>query len=105
MKKFRLAATVMMIVVLSLGIANQNVNDRTMTGCKVEFVSTVVATPAPTEAITSCGYVYVGAHFGNDFLNIGKITDMNKALLSGKTVTIKATGIGFLSAYEIIADK
>jgi hypothetical protein len=105
MKKFSFAAIVMIIVVLSFGITNQNANDRTLTGCKVDFVSTTFASPAPAQAFTSCGYVYVGAHFGKDMLNTGKITEMNAALLSGKTVTIKATGMGFLMAYDITVDK
>lgn len=105
MKKFWFAGIVMIIVVLSFGIINQNVNDRTMTGCKVTFMSNPFANTAPANAVTSCGNVYVGAHMGKDFLNPGKIADMNAALLSGKTVTIKATGVGILVAYDITADK
>jgi hypothetical protein len=104
-KKFSFAAIAMIITVLSFGIISQNVDDRTMTGCKVSFMSNPFANTAPANAITSCGYVYVGAHMGKDFLNPGKIADMNAALLSGKTVTIKATGIGFLVAYDIIVEE
>lgn len=105
MKKFSLAAIVMILTVLSFGIINQNVDDRTLTGCKVSFMSNPFANTAPANAITSCGNVYVGAHMGKDLLNPGKIADMNDALLSGKTVTIKATGIGILAAYDITVDK
>lgn len=105
MKKFSFAGIVMFIVVLSFGIINQNVNDRTMTGCKVSFMSNPFANTAPANAFTSCGNVYVAAHMGKDFLNPGKIADMNAALLSGKTVTIKATGVGILMAYDITVEK
>ena len=76
-----------------------------MTGCHVSFTSNPSANTAPANAITSCGNVYVGAHMGKDLMNPGKIVDMNAALLSGKPVTIKATGVGILAAYEITAEK
>ena len=105
MQKFMIVGVVMILSVLSLGIINQNINDRTMTGCHVSFTSNPFANTAPANAITSCGNVYVGAHMGKDLMNPGKIVDMNAALLSGKPVTIKATGVGILAAYEITAEK
>ena len=100
MSKFGAALAVMVIAVSSLGIASQNVNDRTMENCTVDFASNPFNNAGKSSVMTSCGYVFIAAHTKNGF-NLDKITKMNEALHSGKPVTIKGTGLGFTSAYEI----
>lgn len=104
MSKFAIAATVMVIAVSGIGIASQNVNDRTMENCTVDFASNPFNNTAQSSVYTSCGYVFVSSHSKNGW-NPEKVIQMNEAIHSGQPLTIKGTGIGFTSAYEITVSK
>jgi hypothetical protein len=105
-KAFLGFAAVVFSIVASVGIANQNMDDRTMEHCKVSFASNPFDNPAPSSVQTSCGYVYINAHQKNGFGNPDAITRMNAAIHSGKPLTIKATGIaGLALAYEITPEQ
>lgn len=100
MKNFFVAGLILISSVAGFGIVNQNVDDRTMKNCIVNFTSNPFANSAPASVQTSCGYVYVNSHMKNGAINPGAITKMNEALTSGKPVDIKATGF-IAAAYEI----
>lgn len=100
MGKFSIALVAMVITVSAMGITSQTVNDRTMTNCTVDFASNPFNNAGKSSVMTSCGYVFVAAHTKNG-MSLDRITKMNEALHSGKPVTIKGTGIGLISAYEI----
>lgn len=102
--KFFSVAAVMVVLVTTMGITSQTVNDRTMENCTVDFKSNPFNNAGKSSVYTSCGYVYVASHMKNG-MSLDKITKMNEALNSGKPVDIKATGFVFASAYEITVSK
>lgn len=93
-----------MVVLTVFGISSQFVNDHTLKNCTVNFASQPFNLPAKSAVWTSCGFVNLNAHWKNG-LNLGKMTEMNEALHSGKPVDIKVTGFLVSSAYEITVSK
>jgi len=105
-KGFFAFGTIVIVSIASMGAITQSVGDKTLTNCEVNFASNPFDNPAPSSVQTSCGYVYINSHFKNGIGNPDAITAMNKAVHSGKPLTIKATGFaGINLAYEITASE